>query len=151
MKPMQFRYHPIIEGLKVNEDGSELYLRGEKVKIYQHKLPHGRGVRKLVKIRKKTINTIKLVLEAWQGPSPTAEHAARRIDETKGDHYSNLHWGKKGASLSSAKIKVIITRELIDEVETRRAKGEMLKDICEELNITGGGYRKAKKRYDKTE
>jgi hypothetical protein len=151
METMQFRYHPIIEGLKVNEDGSELYLNGEKLKIYLHHLPHGRGSRKLVKIRKKTINTIKLVLEAWQGPSPTGEHAARRIDETKGDHYSNLHWGKKGASLSSAEIKVFITKEMVEAVEARRAKGELLNDICKELNITDSGYRKAKRRYGKTE
>lgn len=145
---MQFRYHPIIEGLKVNEDGSELLLNGKKLSIYQHHLSHGRGSRKLVRIRKKTINTIKLVLEAWHSVSPSAEHAARRIDETKGDHYSNLHWGKKGASLSSAKIKVIITPEVIKSVEARRAKGELLIDICKELKISDAGYRKAKKRYE---
>lgn len=147
-----FRYHPIIEGLKINEDGSQILLNGEEVKIVVQKLPHMRYPRKVVYLNRKGINTIRLVCEAWHSPAPTGEHAARRIDEQKGDHYSNLYWGKKGHTLSSAKGIVQPTSKMSPEVYAeivKRSKTESVRAVLKDLNISENRFYQYRKKHVK--
>lgn len=149
---MQYRYHPIIENLKVNEDGSEILMNGEPIKINVQKIEHMRNDRKVVSLNRKVVNTIRLVCEAWHGEAPTGEHAARRIDETKGDHYSNLFWGKKGMTLSSAKgakrptakMSAIVYSEIME-----RNKSETIKAILKELDISNNRFYQYQKKHGK--
>lgn len=149
---MQFRYHPIIENLKVNEDGSQLLLGDKELKIFVHKLPHMKRDRRVVRIYSKTINTIRLVCECWHGSAPTGEHAARRIDEKKGDHYSNLTWGKKGMTISSAKDNDQnnrgnkITPKLYKLVQKRILK-EKITAVFKDLKINPNTYYRYKKKH----
>jgi hypothetical protein len=151
----QFRYHPILENLKINEDGSEILFNGQPMNIINQKLPHARNERKVIYLGKKGVNTIRLVCEAWHGISPTGEHAARRVDESKGDHYSNLFWGKKGMTLSSAKGVVQPTLKMTQEVYAnimKRSKTETIRAILKELDISENRfyqYRKKDVKKDK--
>jgi hypothetical protein len=150
---MEYRYHPIIEGLKVNENGTEILLNGVPKTIKEQKLKHTAKIRKIVMMGPKTVNTIRLVCEAWHGIAPTGEHAARRIDEKKGDHYSNLFWGKKGMTISSAKTNSWNTRKLMSKKEysiiQKRHKNERIRDILEDMKLSTTAYYNYRKKYVK--
>lgn len=139
MKELEFRYHPIIKNLKVNEDGSEILMNGQPVIIASDHPKHMRNPRKIVRFGKKNVTVIRLVCEAWYGVSPTGEHAARRVDEQAGDHYSNLFWGKKGMTINSAKGVVQPTLKMTPKVYTEiitRSKTATIKAILKEMNIS---------------
>lgn len=147
---MQHRYHPIIEGLKVSEDGSEILMNGQPVIIASDHPAHMRNPRKLVRFGKKNVNVIRLVLEAWHSLAPTGEHAARRVDEAAGDHYSNLFWGKKGHTLSSAKGVVQPTLKMTPEVYAdimKRSENETIKAILKELDISENRFYQYRKKH----
>jgi hypothetical protein len=151
---MEFRYHPIIENLKINEDGTKILFNGESMDIKAQKLPHTKVVRRIVNVNRKTVNTIRLVCEAWHGVAPTGEHAARRIDEKLGDHYSNLCWGKKGMTVSSVKEHEWIDkiRKMTPDVyETiqQRSKTQSVRSILKELNISATIYQRYKNKHVK--
>jgi hypothetical protein len=147
---MESRYHPIIENLKVSEDGSIITLNGQPVIIASDHPAHMRNPRKLVRFGKKNVTIIRLVCEAWHGIAPTGEHAARRVDEEKGDHYSNLFWGKKGMTLSSAKGVVHPTVKMTPEVYANvmnRSKKESIKAILKELDISENRFYQYRKKH----
>ena len=136
---LEFRYHPLLENVKVNEDGSIIIRDGIPLNIVSRQLPHTRNVSKVVYLKRTGVNTIRLVCEAWHGISPTGEHAARRVDEAAGDHYSNLYWGKKGMTLSAAKGVVQPTLKMTPEVYANikeRNATEPLRAILKELDIS---------------
>ncbi|MFE3849118.1 hypothetical protein ACFX5D_14190 [Flavobacterium sp. LB3P45] len=147
---MEFRYHPIIENLKVSEDGSIITLNAQLVIIASDHPAHMRNPRKLVRFGKKNVTVIRLVCEAWHGIAPTGEHAARRVDEAKGDHYSNLFWGKKGMTLSSAKGVVQPTLKMTPEVYANvmnRSKKESIRAILKELDISENRFYQYRKKH----
>lgn len=152
---MEFRWHPILEGLKVNEDGSVIIYQGQQLSIKTQKLAHTRKERKIVNFNRKTVHTIRLVLESWVGMPENKSYAARRVDENAGDHYSNLYWGKAGMTKSSVighagvEASRKIDLEKLNEIETRRANGEKLTDILKEIDASNTAYYRAKKRYGK--
>lgn len=149
---MQHRYHPIIEGLKVNEDGSEILMNGQPVIIASDHPLHMRNPRKIVRFGKKNVTVIRLVCEAWHGISPTGEHAARRVDESAGDHYSNLYWGKKGHTISSAKGVVQPTLKMTPEVYAnvmKRSENETIRDVLKELDISENRFYQYRKKHVK--
>lgn len=146
-----FKYHPIIEGLKVNEDGSEIRLNDVILPIKTYQQATSLRLAKLTRVGKKSVSTIRLVCECWLGVAPTGEHAARRKDEEGGDHYTNLYWGKIGMNESSAKSvnsqRIKLTREQFFEIEKRRTK-ELLKNILQEYAVSKWSYHRAKARYN---
>ena len=147
---MEFRYHPIIENVKVSEDGSEILRNGEPMIIASDHPEHMRNPRKIVRFGKKNVTVIRLVCEAWHGIAPTGEHAARRVDEEKGDHYSNLFWGKKGMTLSSAKGVVQPTVKMTPEVYAnvmKRSKEESIRAILKELDISENRFYQYRKKH----
>lgn len=151
---MEYRYHPIIENLKVGEDGSIILLNGEPMTIASDHPAHMRNPRKLVRFGKKNVTLIRLVCEAWHGIAPTGEHAARRVDEAAGDHYSNLYWGKKGNTISSAKGVPKPTRKMTTEVYNdivARAKLLSVKKVLKELGISEMTFYRYRKKYVKKE
>lgn len=149
---MQFRYHPVIENLKVNEDGSQLLLGDKELRIYADKLPHMKRERRVVSLCGKMVNTIRLVCECWHGSAPTGEHAARRIDETKGDHYSNLAWGKKGMTISAAKTNdwnnrgMSMTPKLFAKIQ-KRIENEKVTVVLKELKVSQTTYYNYRKKH----
>jgi hypothetical protein len=147
---MEYRYHPIIENLKVSEDGSEILRNGQPVIIASDHPVHMRNPRKIVRFGKKNVTVIRLVCEAWHGISPTGEHAARRVDEAAGDHYSNLYWGKKGMTLSAAKGVVQPTLKMTPEVYANikeRSATESIRAILKELDISENRFYQYRKKH----
>ncbi len=150
MKELEFRYHPHLENVKVNEDGSIILKNGVPANIVVDQLKHMRNPRKLVYFNLKGVNTIRLVCEAWHGVAPTGEYAARRIDEAAGDHYSNLYWGKKGHTLNSAKGVVQPTLKMTPEVYVnvmKRSEKETIRDILKELDISENRFYQYRKKH----
>ena len=149
---MEYRYHPIIENLKVNEDGSDIILNGEHltIKIYQPK--HTRNPTQSVHINRKKISIQKLVCEAWHGVTPNGEYAARRVDERNGNHYSNLYWGKKGMTLSSAsgakkpqrKMTLEVCADIVEE-----SKNTSVREVLKGMNISEMTFYRFRKKYVK--
>lgn len=154
---MESRYHPIIEDLKVNEDGTEIILGKEtlRIKTYGHK--HTRKEMQMVHINSKLVSVQKIVCEAWHGIAPTGENAARRVDELGGNHYSNLYWGKRGMTKSSAvnhkaaNDRRKLTAEVYETINKRTANKEKLKDILKELDISHGSFYQYRYKHDEKE
>lgn len=151
---MEYRYHPLLEGLKVNEDGSEILQNGTSMLIRSVKLPHTRNKTLQVSFGKKTVNVIRLVCETWHGISPAGDYAARRVDEEKGDHYSNLYWGKKGMTISSAKGVIQPTAkmsiEVYNEVLELNREGKSIKAILKEKDISENRFYQFQKKHVKS-
>ncbi|MCK8143167.1 hypothetical protein MW871_14855 [Flavobacterium sp. I-SCBP12n] len=144
-----FRYHPIIEDLKINEDGTVILLKGQSINIYEHAHGKTKKGRKVVTINQKTLTTTRLTLEAWQGVKPSGEMTARRVDENGGDHYSNLYWGKTGSTASNQKdnpshdARRKLTREIYEDINARCAK-ETKKSLFKEYGIDSSTYYQSK-------
>lgn len=152
---MEFRFHPILEGLRVNEDGSEILLNNEPMSIKTYQPKHTRIPVRMVDIGRKKVSVPRLVLEAWQGMPENLDCAARRHDETKGDHYTNLYWGSKGMTLSTVKghvanlARIKLSETDLEAIDTRRKNGETLKKIMKEYGASEMAYHRARKRYGK--
>jgi len=74
---MEFRNHPILEGLKVNEDGTEIIYLGEKVasKTYNRK---GNIIQmEVISIKNKSVTVMRLVNECWNGTAENADYITK--------------------------------------------------------------------------
>lgn len=145
---MEYRYHPIIEHLKLNEDGTEILRNNIPVKIKTQ--PNGM---RYVHIGSRRISVIKLVCECWHGMADDGSFAARRVDEAAGDHYTNLHWGKQGMTKQTAANRNYSAQIKIDESEYREIEEyRAIGGIRKELKKRGYGlkaWENAMKRYGK--
>lgn len=93
----EYRYHPEIEGLKVNEDGSEVLLNEIPVSLKERS--RGKHPFKFFYYKDHQIGLAKLVLECWEGMSPEPKLTAKHIDgDYSNYHHENLQWGKSGGN-----------------------------------------------------
>ena len=146
MSKLKFKYHPLIEGLKINEDGTEIYFEGEQLPIKMYKTGTTKAIKPHVYINHKLTRVIKLVCEAWIGSRPTIEHAARKKDENAGNHYTNLYWGKKGMTISSAanniqnqkwiRQKTKLTQKEYKEIFTLWNEGVKISELSEKYQVS---------------
>lgn len=149
---MESRYHPIIETLKVNEDGTEIILNGEKLVIRTTHHPTQRKPTLSVHINGKRVTVQKLVCEAWHGVAPTGEHVARKVDELAGNHYSNLFWGKRGMTVSSVigskaiEKKRKMTMEVYEDIMAR-SQTKTVDAVLKELKISDSTFYKFRKKH----
>lgn len=150
-----YRYHPLIEGLKVNEDGTEIIYFGEKLKA----VPINRKSRPcdtlLVNFDNRTLSVAKLVCEAWNGLAPNLDFCATRIDPAADFHYKNLFWAKKGHNPQYHRIKFPraksskIKEAEIPTIVKRLKAGETLKSIAADYDTTEMSISRIRKRYIK--
>lgn len=150
---MESRYHPLIEGLKVNEDGSQITYMGrvlEPKKINRTARPTDTL---LVHFMNQTFSVARLVCECWHGTAPDRDHDAIRLDPSLGYHYKNLHWGKRGFNPNYHKIKFPraksskIKESEIPGVVERLKNGETLKSIAKDFGTTEMSISRIRKRY----
>lgn len=152
---MEFRHHPILEGLKINEDGSEIIYRGEKLNPMGMNRTARPTATKIVNFEGRTISVARLICEAWHGTAPNLDYNATRIDNSKGFHYSNLFWAKKGVNPNYDKIKFPraksskVPEDRIPEVVERLKKGESLRSIALDFETSDMSISRIKKRYVK--
>lgn len=99
---MAYRYHPEIEGLKVNEDGTEVLFNGEPLDV---RLSSGRSEMPYVVFFGRAHSVGKLVCEAWNGMADNPRWCASRIDRDKGYHFTNLEWKPCGKQKRTKKVE----------------------------------------------
>lgn len=150
MQHKEFRFHPLIEGLKVNEDGTEIYLNNELIRQY-----HNSDGTMTVFINK-SVTTMRLVCEAWHGLSENKEYVVKKIDEEKGKHYSNLQWSKRGQGINHKSSKNFCkpaqwTKKEFLEIKAKRMQGENILDFFERCKIKRQTYYIYNKKYGKKE
>lgn len=147
---MEFRYHPEIEGLKVNEDGSEILLNDKPIAIRQRKT--GKHPFRYIPYRQKSIGVAKIVLECWKGLAPELGLTARHKDgDYTNYHYTNLEWGKNGGNSS---IQLKLTPELEREIIKKTKEGLTIIEISKLLGVsnrTVGRVRERNKNKQNTE
>lgn len=152
---MEFRYHPIIEDLKINEDGSEIIYKGERLEPAKMNRTARNSDTVLVYFNRFTKSVARLVCEAWHGLAPDIDHNATRVENDKGFHYKNLYWAKKGVNPNYDKIKFSraksskVPESEIPKVVERLEAGETLKSIATDYNTTDMSISRIKKRYVK--
>ncbi|MFA7448778.1 MAG: helix-turn-helix domain-containing protein [Weeksellaceae bacterium] len=147
------RYHPLLEGLRINEDGSEIIFFGQKLtgkKINRSARPTATH---LVNFNGRTLSVARLVCEAWHGLAPDRDHNATRVDPDKGFHYTNLFWAKKGVNPNYDQIKFPrpksskIPESEIPKIVERLKNGETLKAIAKEYGTSYMSISRIRKRF----
>lgn len=150
---MNYRYHPILADLKVNEDGTEIIYQSKKLEVKIYDRTNKSVPMHVVNINKKSITVMRLVCECWHGMPENPELIVKRIDETKTFHYSNLCWSKRGVGVShngksnfnvNPKFSEYEYRELLSEIKPKEGITEFLK----RKNVSSKAYYTAKNKYE---
>ena len=143
---MEFRNHPIIEGLSVSEDGKVITYQGSKLVPFANQRK-SKGLR--VNFLGKSHSVLKLVCEAWNGLRPNIGMRVNRIDgDFNNYHYKNLEW-RRGAA--NGFIKPKLTIEDIEKILIMADAGYKPKEIAKEFNVSAMHIGRIKKKYGKTD
>lgn len=137
---MEYRQHPLIEGLKLNEDGSQIVYKGclLTVRIYR---PKNRNVSILkVYLANKNFTVAKLICECWNGLRPSRKYCIKKRNQQAGLHYSNLYWEIIGAgNLLTGSLRDKFSKVKTEDlpiVISRIKKGHRLMDIAKDYNTS---------------
>lgn len=131
----QYKYHPFIEGLRINEDGTSIQMNGQEVPIYRRE---GETTNR-VNLKHRVITVIKLVNEAWNGPRENEKQVVCRIDgDFENDHYTNLKWGYSSSQRLTAKQKT--------EIKQKLAQGIKAVELAKEYGVSKSHIGRIKKR-----
>lgn len=153
MSKMDMRHHPIIEGLKINEDGTEIIFFGEKLYRQEHRRSERKSSMLVVHFNNHTYSVAKLICEAWHGMAENRDYVATRIKEDKGFHYTNLFWAKKGTnpnikSLKNKRSKLSkISKDDIPKIVKRLKKGDALAAIAKDYGTSDMSISRIKKNH----
>ncbi|MBU4536955.1 MAG: helix-turn-helix domain-containing protein [Weeksellaceae bacterium] len=128
----EFRYHPEIKGLKVNEDGSEVLMNDMPVVLKERN--RGKQPFRFFYYKDYQIGLAKLVLECWQGVAPEAKFTANHIDgDYNNYHYENLCWGPSGGnSKCPPKLNEDQKTDILKKVES----GQTFTAIAKEYGVS---------------
>jgi hypothetical protein len=153
---MDYRHHPIIEGLKINEDGSSIIYLGKEL---EPRKINKSGKKKtdtiLVSFNNSVCSVARLVCEAWHGMAENIDFNATRVKNENGFHYTNLYWAKKGVNPNYHDIKFPraksskIPESDIPKIVKRLNQGEALNSIALDYNTSDMSISRIKKRYVK--
>ena len=146
---MAYRYHPEIEGLKVNEDGSEVIYCGESLDVRRLKRSERTSDMLYVYFKNKTYSVAKLVCECWHGLADNPRWYATRKEKDKGFHYTNLFWAPCGTNPQARNSKRGTTSKIteadVPAIEKRLKQGETLKSIAKDYNTSDMSISRIKK------
>ncbi|MRX40375.1 helix-turn-helix domain-containing protein [Flavobacterium sp. LC2016-23] len=143
---MEFRNHPIIEGLRVNEDGTEIYYKDVLLRVFKN--DHTRDTPTLkVNFINKAHSVARLVCETWNGLREHSEQRASKIDLLLGNHYSNLEW-KEGATNGVGMFKQKLQQSDVETI-IELLKGKSSKEIAEMYGVNQSTIYRIKQRNDK--
>ncbi len=148
---MAYRYHPEIEGLKVNEDGSEFFYNGKALRIGKLKQTHRGDNTHYVYFGCKTYSVAKLVCECWHGMAENPRWRATRKVKANGFHYTNLFFAPSGTNREISKTRSTsskIPKEAIPLIEKRLQKGETLNVIARDYKVSDMSISRIKKRMN---
>jgi len=124
---MDFRYHPIIEELRINEDGTEIYLKNVLLRSFENDKKRETPTLK-VNFHSRAHSVTKLVCEAWNGLREHTGQRVSKVDIIAGNHYSNLEW-KEGASNGignfKQKLNISDVTEIVELLKTDKTMSEI--------------------------
>ena len=150
---MNYRNHPILENLKVNENGTSIIYHDEALtsKTYERK---GNTIpMEIVAIGSKTVTVMRLVCECWHGMSENIGFIVKKIDPSKGNHYSNLCWSIQGTGYShntksNFNTTPKFTEKAYRKLLTEKDPNETLTAFLKRKKVGSKAYYSAKKRYE---
>lgn len=124
----EYRYHPEINGLKVNQDGSKILLNEVPVDLKIRK--NGKNPFRFLLYKGNQIGLARLILECWNGMPPEPRLTAKHID---GDYtnynYKNLQWGTNGGnSKNPPKLNPKQTKEVLQKISEGVGDSAIAKD-----------------------
>jgi len=152
---MAYRYHPEIEGLKVNEDGSSVLCCGETLEVKEANRKERNTDLKYVYFKGRSNSVAKLVCECWNGMADNPRWCATRIEKSKGFHYTNLEWKPCGFNpkMGTKEVKRSSLSQLskkdVEKIEKRLEKGDTLKAIAKDFNTSDMSISRIKKKMNK--
>ncbi len=144
---MEFRYHPIIENLQINVDGTEIIYEGNKL-LPRINDPKRKTPTYRVSFGGNDYSVAKLVLEAWHGLRENIAQHPSKIDNLKNNHYTNLEW-KESPNTGIERWKQKLSPEDKDAILLRVAKGEKIRPIAREYGINETTIRNMRDKYVK--
>jgi hypothetical protein len=148
-----YRYHPEVEGLKVNEDGSEVFLNGEALEVKNAERKERDTDLKYVYFQNRVHSVAKLVCECWNGMAENPRWCATRKLKAVGFHYTNLFFAPCGTNPekrnASRGTRSKIPKEDVPKIEQRLRNGEMGKDIAKDYDTDPMSISRIKKRMNK--
>ena len=141
----EYRYHPEIEGLKTNEDGSDIFLNEIAVEIKVRK--SGNHPFRYFYYKGNQIGLARLIMECWNGMPPTPKLSAKHIDGNYNNyHYTNLQWGANGGN---AKNPPKLNPEQKAEVLTKIKAGKGDSEIAREYGVSRNAIFNIRKKQQK--
>lgn len=142
---MEFRNHPIIEGLRINEDGTEIFYNDVLLRAFKNDETRANPTLK-VNFMTKAHSVTKLVCEAWNGLSEHSAQRASKINLTAGNHYSNLEW-KEGASNGVGNFKQKIKVEDYDDILELKKNKKTCVEIAKMYDVNPSTIARIINRY----
>lgn len=124
---MDFRNHPIIEGLRVNENGTEIYMKDALLRSFENDKNRKNPTLK-VNFNSVAHSVAKLVNETWNGMREHSGQRTSKINDLGDNHYSNLEW-REGASNGVGQFKQKIQPTDVDDIV------QLLKNKTSVINI----------------
>lgn len=141
----EFRYHPEIEHLKVNEDGSEILLNDSEMEVKVRK--SGYHPFRFIYYKGNQIGVARLVLECWQGMPPIPKLTAKHKDgDYTNYHHENLEWANVGGnSKYPPKLNPEQKKEILKKIEA--GKGDSA--IAKEYGVSRNAIFNLRKKQEK--
>ena len=150
---MAYRYHPEIEGLKVNEDGSEVLYNGEPLDVGKLKRKERESDMLYVYFKNRTYSVAKFVCECWHGMAENPRWCATRREKAKGFHYTNLFFAPCGTNPEKQNAargtRSKIKKQDVPKIEKRLKAGEQGKDIAKDYGTHPMSISRIKKNMNK--
>ncbi len=148
---MKFKTHPIVTDLEINEDGSQLFYKGEPLEVKSYKKPKLNYLQKQVNFNSLTFTLAQLICEAWNGLRPNMDMVVKRKDFNPDNyHYSNLYWAPRGGMRTkktkrskNSKIKLKDIEVIIERIEA----GDSLRVIAKAYHTSDMSIYRIKKNY----
>jgi len=149
---MNYRNHPIVEGLRVNEDGTSIIYKGEALVSKTYERKNNSVPMEIVAVGYKTVTVMRLVCECWHGMSKNLDYVVKKVNQTAGNHYSNLCWSVQGTGFShnspGINTKPKFTEAQFKKLLAEKSPTETLQAFLKRKNVSNKAYYTAKNRYE---
>ncbi|AUS06453.1 hypothetical protein [Pseudotamlana carrageenivorans] len=150
-----YRYHPEIEGLKVNENGTEVIYLGEPLTIKELDRKTRPSDLKYVYLKGNIQSVAKLVCECWHGMPDNPRWCATRKVKANGFHFENLYWAPRGTNpeMGTQKVKRSKLSKLssqdVKDIQERLTAGHTFKAIANDYGTSDMTISRIKKRLQR--
>jgi len=141
---MELRYHPIIEELLINENGTEIYFKNVLLRAFENDKTRETPTLK-VNFLNRAHSVAKLVCEAWNGLREHSGQRVSKIDSLSDNHYSNLQW-REGSSNGVEQFKQKIKPDDIDNIIELLKKNKQI-EIARMYGVHEATIYRIKKKY----